>query len=75
MKIHKKGNWEYWYDPSLKCWYAMKTDPEGKQIGDSINAFDKEGILYAISLEDPAPRTGPDRYPKYPAIPLRKNFN
>lgn len=48
MKIHKAGGVEYWYDRSVRCWYAAKRDADGNQIGNAVHAATREGIAHAI---------------------------
>ena len=48
MKIHKYKGIEIWYDRSTKCWYGMRVDKNGYQIGDVIDAYTKEEIIWAI---------------------------
>ena len=50
MKIHKIDNWEYWYDRSVRCWWAMQVDENGNQLDDAIHAYTKEEIYYAIQI-------------------------
>ncbi len=56
MKIHKIQNVEYWYDPHTKCWWAMKVDQDGHQIGAAEHSYDRAGILdearYLNATED-----------------------
>ena len=42
---HEIKGVEYWYDRHERCWYVMRIDQEGNQIGNSINAYTKREIL------------------------------
>lgn len=52
MKIHKIGAWEYWYDRSYRCWYAILRDDFGHQVGIAIDAHTKENIVRYIKYND-----------------------
>lgn len=50
MKIHhfagspEGERIEYWYDPSTRCWWAIKVDAEGNQVGAALDAYTKREI-------------------------------
>ena len=47
MKIHKKGDFEYWWN--LKTWWAIEIDPKtGYQVENAYYDFQKEYILQII---------------------------
>lgn len=53
MKIHhhKSPNgvrYQYWYDRSTRCWWAIQTDAEGNQVNDAVDAYTKTEIIRAI---------------------------
>lgn len=50
MKIHTYKNWQYWYDRAYRCWFAIRVDSNGNQVGDCIDAYDKDGILKGIEI-------------------------
>lgn len=57
MKIYKIPHphdyeWQYWFNsnPGERVWYAARFDKEENQIGDSINAYDKETIILLIGM-------------------------
>lgn len=53
MKIHKMTNeqnisFEYWYDRSVRVWFAIPVDDDGNQIGDTVDSYDKSGLLFSV---------------------------
>jgi hypothetical protein len=45
MKIHYGLNgWQYWYDPTTRCWWAAIYDPYGNQQGAAIHAYTRSEI-------------------------------
>ena len=52
MKIYKRGNYEYWYDRSTRCWYCAKFDKEGNKIGDASGAYTKPEIITIIDSKE-----------------------
>lgn len=49
MKIHTYKDWQYWYDRAYRCWFAMRIDINGNQVGDCINSGTKCGILSTLA--------------------------
>lgn len=48
-KVHKHGtDVEYWYDRTVRVWYAIRVDTEGYQLGDTLDAYHKEDLLNAV---------------------------
>jgi hypothetical protein len=53
MRIHKTTRtidgklvrFEYWYDRSVRVWFAIPVNDEGHQIGDTLDAYHKDGVL------------------------------
>jgi len=45
MKIHTIGNFQYWYDRSMQCWWGADYDNEGNQISDAEHAYTKQQLL------------------------------
>jgi hypothetical protein len=62
MKIHKRGDCEYWYDRSYRCWFAGKVDSDGNLVDrvdnygipadSTINAYTKKEIIFLIDRGD-----------------------
>lgn len=47
MKIHYKGDFEYWWD--LKTWWAIEVQPKtGYQVKDAHTMYKKKDILKVI---------------------------
>ena len=47
MKIHYKGDFEYWWD--LQTWWATERDPKtGYQVKDAHTMYKKDEILQVI---------------------------
>jgi len=52
MKIYKLENFEYWYDPHNRSWWAMQVDKAtGYQVGDALNAYTKQEIIFHVKQE------------------------
>ena len=49
MKIHKKGDFEYWWNPQTQCWWTVEIDPKtGYLVSDSHNQYRKDQILQVV---------------------------
>ena len=52
MKIHKKGDFEYWWNPQTQCWWAIEIDPKtGYQVENAHNQYRKDQILQVVDEE------------------------
>ena len=52
MKIHKKGDFEYWYCRQTQAWWAIEIDPKtGYQVENAYNDFQKKYILQTVDEE------------------------
>tara|TARA_R110002020_G_C15817003_1_gene732773 strand:+ start:260 stop:583 length:324 start_codon:yes stop_codon:yes gene_type:complete len=52
MKIHKKGDFEYWWNPQTQCWWAIEIDPKtGYQVENAHNQYRKDQILQVVNEE------------------------
>tara|TARA_R110000772_G_scaffold263632_1_gene383492 strand:+ start:222 stop:437 length:216 start_codon:yes stop_codon:yes gene_type:complete len=51
MKIYRPyPNVEYWYDPAYRCWFAIRVDAEGNQVGESKDAHSRDDIKMLASF-------------------------
>lgn len=47
-RINTSGReYEYWYDPQYRAWYAAEVDQYGN-LGESVNEYTKDDILKTI---------------------------
>jgi hypothetical protein len=55
MKIHKykyDASVEYWYDPYVRVWYAIKVDNDGNQISYCLDSYRKSDLISMIQRGD-----------------------
>tara|TARA_R110002051_G_C8494963_1_gene463799 strand:+ start:289 stop:600 length:312 start_codon:yes stop_codon:yes gene_type:complete len=49
MKVYKKEDFEYWYDRSTQCWWAIEIDPKtGYQVKDAHDSYRKDQIIEIV---------------------------
>ena len=52
MKVHKREingrHFEFWYDPSYRCWYCAEFDSAHNQIGAAQDSYTKDEIISQI---------------------------
>jgi hypothetical protein len=50
-RIKKYRGYEYWYDHSVRVWYAARFDENGYQLSDTLDAAYESGIKEEIERE------------------------
>jgi len=52
MKIHKKGDFEYWWNPQTPSWWAVEIDPKtGYLVSDAYHQYRLHHILQVVDEE------------------------